>query len=560
MTTPEDRLRQLLQAEQDDVVPAGDGMSRIAQRIAQRRSWRSRLGPAIAIAGVVAIAAVAAVTVSLTDDSALDQAVQPNASERPQPSGCSGGLCPEPRPSATLSATGVTTSGNGTPVWPFTTDAQAADWQAKPGSRTWAGDPVAVTQHFLDDYLKLPGKAVRRLDGSSDVAVIEVSAGDRPVSQVRLERLGRDTRGPWSVTGATSDDLTISDPKPAVEVSSPLEVVGSVSGYDQSVHVQLLATGELAGGYAPAGAELPWRQPLRWTRSDWSVAALVGSTYDGKGDLFAVAVTPVRRSGGQVPGLPVAGSTLVALSGRYVVTVDALTGRQLRQLSYPPDDATDSGPDRGGEDGVVWVRTRGDGCTSSILRAGLVYGPAGITVDAKPIMRSLPSLSAGGRSLGWVEQPCGGGPATVVVRGPDAQFSTIATSPETINDIDVRDDGYAVVALADRAVVLAPGAIDVSAARPLTVGTGCTVTAPAWDGVAVIAWERCGQQWTLGRWSTAGARTGAGIAVAGISFVMHTASDSGQVLVWLADQRVARLSEGSLVDIPNGLQWLQPDW
>jgi hypothetical protein len=560
VTTPEDRLRQILQTEADDVVPAGDGLRQIEQRLADRRSLRSKLVPALAIAGVVAIAGAAAITVSVTDDGSLQHSKKPPAIS-PEPSACAGGLCTEPIPSPSMSTSDVTTSSSGLPVWPFTTDAQAAAWERTPGSRTWAADPVQVVTHLMSDYLKLPGQATRRVDSDPDAAIVEVSAAGRPVSQVRLVKVGRDANGPWSVTGASSDNLSVTQPNDGDEVSSPLAVAGRVSGVDQSVHLRLMTTAVLAEAFAPAGMDLPWTQSLTWTESEWSVAALAANTFNGKGDLSAVTITAVRRTGAVTPGIPAAGTVFVALDQERVVTVDALTGKRLRQISYPPPGAVDLNPDRGGQDGVVWVRVLADNCTTSILRAGLVNGPAGVTVEAKPIGRNLPSLSAGGRSLAWVERPCTGGPSTVVVRGPDAKFVTTATSAQPLHELDVRDDGYAVAQLDDGVVVLPPGVADVTAGRRLVADTNCTLSAPAWDGNEIVAWEEClATDWVLGRWSASGKRVSGSVVVSGMSRLSHTAVDNGQVLVSLDNHRLARLSQGTLVDIPNAYRWGQPDW
>lgn len=559
--TPEERLRALLQA--DEPPPAGDGLQRIQQRLASRRSLRTRLVPALALAGVVAVAGAAALTVSLTGKDALAPS-RPSqhrvGSPTPEPSGCAEGLCTAPKPSPAVSTASVTTSGGGTPVWPFTSDTQAADWEAHPGSRSWAADPVQVTQHLMDDYLGLPGKATRRINSDVDVAIVVVSAADRPVSQVHLERVGRDSSGPWSVTAASSDDLAVTQPSSGDEVSSPVHAAGTVSGVDQSVHLRLISDGLLAEAYAPAGNVRPWTQSLSWTRTDWSVAALAAATFNGKGDLSAVTITPVLRAGATSADEPAPGSVLVAVDAEHVVSVDTLTGKQLRQLSYPPSGVVDAAPDRGGVDGVVWVRQEGDSCTSSIIRAGLAHGPAGVTVDAKPVARSLPALSAGGRSLGWVEQPCGGGEKTVIVRGPDARFSTVATTPEAVNDLDVRDDGWAVVQLGRRVLVLPAGASTASAGRPLRA-EGCALAAPAWDGQVVLAWEQCSAGgWRLGRWTTAGALMSRGGEVPGMSLPLHTGVADGQVLVSLANHRLDRLAGDALVDVPNAYRWGQADW
>lgn len=181
------------------------------------------------------------------------------------------------------------------PAWPFASNAQAAAWQADPGSRTWASDPVLVAQHLLDDFLQLPGTAVGTAS-RGDVVRVVVKVAERPVSTVRLEQVGG-VDGPWSVTGAVAEDLAITAPLRETRVPSPTTVTGTVTGYDESVHVQLRANAgrEIAGGYAMAGAELPWRMQLVWSDEQWTTGALVASTSDGKGDLHALVLLPVRN-------------------------------------------------------------------------------------------------------------------------------------------------------------------------------------------------------------------------------------------------------------------------
>jgi hypothetical protein len=546
VTSPEDRLRQVLLAEAEELLPTGDGLQRIQARLADRRSLRSKLLPAVAIAGVVAVAGAAAITVSLTDDGSLKQPQRPATGNTPSPS-------------PSLSTSAVTTSASGTPVWPFTTDAQAADWGARPGARTWASDPVQVTQHLLADYLALPGQAMKHADDNADVALVDVSAGGRTVSQVRLVHVGRDPNGPWSVVSANAVSLAITQPSDGDEVSSPINIAGTAADPDTSVHLRLMADRMLGEGYAMAGRDIPWTHSLPWAGTGWTVAALVGNTFNGKGDLHAITITAVRRASS--PGGPPSGSTFVAIDDTHrVVNVDAVTGKQLRQVSFPPAGTTDSDPDRGGGD-VVWARTKPDGCSSALIRASAIGTAVSTPVAFAPVRRRLPALSEGGRSLAWVERPCGGGPSTVVVHGPDAKFSTTATSTAPIEQLDVRDDGWAVVQAGGRVVMMPPGTADVSRVPALTPKNGCVILAPAWDGARVLAWQGCpGNQWSLGHWSV---RTGSatfGPVISGLPEPRHAAVAAGDVLVWLTDGRIIRLSGDQLVTIPNATRWDQPDW
>jgi hypothetical protein len=549
----EDRLRDLLQAEVEDLVPAGDGLSVIRERLDSRRRRRSRLVPVMSVAGVVAVAAAAAVTFSVTRDDALD--VQPGP---PGPSALvtpDASAQPTPSPGTT---TGVTTSGPGTPVWPFTSDAQAADWNADPGGRLWASDPVQVTQHLLDDFLQLPGAATTRISDSDGAAVVEVSAAGRPVSQVHLVKVGGAGRGPWSVTRAESDNLTMTSPADGDEATSPLTVTGTVPGVDQSVRLRLMTDSVLAEGFAPAGGAQPWSHVLRWPTSAWSVGALVASTFDGKGDLSAVALTAVRRGAGRPAAPRPAGSTLVAVQDSHVISVDASSGAVLRQVSFPTP-AVDSAPDRGGEDEVAWVRTKTDGCTSAIIRANS-QGKASTPVSFADRARRLPSLSADGGSLGWVDTACDGSQGLVIVRGPSGTVTTTATIAAAVSDLDVRADGTALVQVAGTVLVVAPGAAAVDEGRRLVPDSGCTLSAPAWDDQTPVAWEHCADGWVLARWTAAGTVDQRSRPVPGMSAVTHTAVDAGQVLVVLADGGVARLTDETLNPVPQPKRLAQADW
>jgi hypothetical protein len=248
----------------------------------------------------------------------------------------------------------------------------------------------------------------------------------------------------------------------------------------------------------------------------------------------------------------------VAVDQERIVSVDARTGQRLRQLSYPPQGTTDLEPDLGGGD-VAWVRIQPDACTTSIIRAGVTSGPARVAVEAKRIGRKLTSLSASGSNLGWVEQQCGGDRITVVVRGSNGASITTAATSEGVKDLDVRDDGYAVVWTVSGVYVVPPGTTAVTSATALPAA-GCSLAAPAWDGDVVVAWRQCGASWTFTRWTDTGKLTSAGSDVPDMSPPLHTAVNDGLVLVSLDNGRIPRFSDGALVDTPNALRWRDADW
>ena len=307
-------------------------------------------------------------------------------------------------------------------------------------------------------------------------------------------------------------------------------------------------------------------------------AALLGLVLAGAGATYAVAATdagpapprarpappePTTCSGGlcteprptprpsdlDLPTTP--GTLLVAVQDGHVVVADAGTGQVVHQLSRPDPGDVDLDPARGATDGVVWVRTRPDGCTSAILRIGLSHGASGVTVDAKPRHRRLPVLSDGGRVLAWVEGECSAGaPASVVVRGPDARFLTVAATTEQVTALDVRDDGAALVGLAARSYLLPPGATEVAAGIPLRGSAGCAVVAPAWDGAVATAWQQCSDRSRLTRFDARGRAVSTGARTR--DRIRRTAVAGGFVLVVRADGTPARVTGGAVVPVPGG--------
>lgn len=565
----EEQLRALLQHAAEDVVPRGDGLAVIRERIAARRSWRRFLVPVAALAGVIGVAAAGAFTVHLTSDSALDSrpatsapSVVPTAAPQPTaaPSGtaCQGAgadaLCPTPDPTPPL-PTGTTTSAPGTPTWPFTTDAEALDWQRNPAARPWAGDAAAVSRHLLSDLLGLGVVTTSPVQRAGGEARVTVSVGSRVVGTVVLVQVGRDGVLPWSVINVRTPSITTDAPQPGDVVTTPLTVSGTTTDYHQSIRVRLVtASGAtLTDRPVMAGPEQPWQVRISWTNVTWTAGMIVSSTRSDKdGSLSAIALVPVRRTSLASGGPPIAGASFVALSNGYVVLRDAVDGRQLRQLSYPPAGSVDNWPARGGTDAVVWVRTRG--CRSQVLRTGLAFGPSGVTAEGTNAMViSHLAMSPGGATLAWVEEPCSGSsPGTaagqvLVVRGPDASEQRTVVAP--VGGLDVRDDGSVVLSTADGVSVLSRGATGPAQATPLATTSGCTLTAPAWLGVGVLAWESCPTGVRAVRFaSPAYSREAPGPVVA--TQVATTSVVDDLVLVGLPAGAVARYADGQLQQVP----------
>ena len=502
--------------------------------------------PARTVVGLLAAAAVAGAAVLLVAAMpAPDRSPVPTRPEppevRPLPplprattKGCADpraeALCARPPTSRPLPAAEGADVRQGLPFWPFATDRAAADWAADPSALPWAGDAGQVAQHLVDDLLAVPRVRARVIGGG----LVSLVGGSGEVGRVRLVRLGRGALRPWSVVGVESAAVAL---EPVASLSPGTPVRGSAGG---PVDVRLLTPAGRELGRA-AGLGLPLRGA-----ADWSVAAVVARRRDGSG----LALQPVRRSGSVDPGLPAPGATFVSLVDGTVRLHDALDGTMLLQVSSPEGAARDSDPSRGGRDAVVFVRTEADGCTSSVLRAALDRGAGGTTVQPAPLVRRLPRLSASAQWLGWVEAPCTGGDATLVLRGPDARVRRLPLGDLAVSRLEVRDDGGAVVQLRgpDRVLVLPAAATALPA--PLAPPAGCRDTAASAAADAVLVWERCGSTARPVLVSRDGTRSPLGPPGPPILESAVVASGDGPlVLARTATGAVVRLVAGRLVPV-----------
>lgn len=277
----EDRLREILHSEASTVVPAGDGLARIRERVARRRRLRLLLVPAGALTTAAAVVAV----IALTSTEATQKLQQDPVIPITQPTTTAP---PTTKPSPTVAPTTYT----GPALWPFTSSAQTEAWKADHGNRPWAGNPTQVAQHFVADFLKLTDVSAL---GSG--ATIDLRSHGVDLGRVQLVQITEG--GPWTVTGVGGSALTITSPTPMQAITSPTKVTGRVVGVDENVRLLLISSGtsmQLADTSAPAGGEIPWQGTLTWSNQTWFTGGIVGITRSSKdGSLTRITVVPVKR-------------------------------------------------------------------------------------------------------------------------------------------------------------------------------------------------------------------------------------------------------------------------
>lgn len=278
----EDRLREILHSHAETVVPGGEGLAMIQERIEGRRLSRWLLP-----AGAVAVAgAVAAAVVLTSGGTPTHKLIQTPTTQSPT-------AAPTTAPPPSMEPTPVPASYGGPAIWPFRSQAQADAWRADHGSKPWAGQAGQVATHFVHDYLKLNPAGLRVSGPDHD---LRLATAGHYLGTAHLEQYG--SGGPWTVVGVGGTDLTITTPRAGQLVTSPLSVSGRITGVDEHVKLQLITFSgvEVATGGAQAGSAVPWQGSLAWTTGGWTTGAVIGTTYSAKdGSLTRIVAVPVRR-------------------------------------------------------------------------------------------------------------------------------------------------------------------------------------------------------------------------------------------------------------------------
>ncbi len=301
----------------------------------RRRRWL------VLAAGVVAAAAVATAALVVVGDGGDDDTV----------------VISDPTTVTTLSTTtpaAVTTSPAPTPatpvpapagdleafrgVWPFASYAGVADYLTS-GSSEYA-DPRLVVERFATDLIGVVDPVVTLATSTEDGLDVVVELRTRteagavninlPPTIVTARRVGDDTAtdpdGPWVVTGATSEDLTIESPTVNAAVTSPLNVSGQGEGYEGTVSASLYSgTTPIAGPAATIagsqGTPGPYSIPLTFDLPAAGTPLMLIARTDSGADFVGVpafAVTRVVAASGEIRPDPagVVAAFLHAVSAR----------------------------------------------------------------------------------------------------------------------------------------------------------------------------------------------------------------------------------------------------
>jgi hypothetical protein len=161
------------------------------------------------------------------------------------------------------------------PLWPFSTPAQAVSWRGQSASGTdpWHSDPVQTATRFARTFLsfadvtQVVGQTVKGDDARVTVGIRTETGQSTGAAVVHLVRYGGGgTSAPWEVVGTDDTTLSLTTPAYGAAVGPTVTVGGTISGVDESIHVQArLVGGNVVGDSCcqPAGGQrAPWRVSL----------------------------------------------------------------------------------------------------------------------------------------------------------------------------------------------------------------------------------------------------------------------------------------------------------
>lgn len=196
-------------------------------------------------------------------------------------------------------------------IWPFATQGEADAYAD--GDDTLFRNVVDTAREFARRYVGMVDPvAIGPASPAGQVVEVKIGFGTgeggrpvpdpRPTMTVRLRSVGdRDgDRNPWTVVGATSEQILVDAPKPLDRVSSPLSVGGRAHAFEGTVTVEVREDGMVAGqslgkGFVTGGGDalrpfsgsVPFRSPAK---PGGAVLFYELSAADGQGVLRATVV------------------------------------------------------------------------------------------------------------------------------------------------------------------------------------------------------------------------------------------------------------------------------
>jgi hypothetical protein len=423
-------LSDSMRSEAETVMPAGDGLSRIQQRVTARRARLRWLRPTVALgsAAVLAIVGVGAYA-AVHGDGGTATVDTPPATGGPSET-----PTPEPTPSATSPVPVVTTAFPKRAIFPFVTAKDERVWeQGLPqGHSPWQGDPKAVATFWVANFLQLSSvnQVVRQVSTPTKVDItlgrMQADASSQrqiSVTTVHLVKYGK----AWIVTGATDGSglLRISSPSDGATVTSPLVASGPGGGVHRAARVEVrdaaTPTKYGEGNDGSFGSTQGWSASVPFTTPSKSVGVLlVVESSDADGLPLRVTAQQVRFGSSSVSA---AGPQyFYGIKNGRVTKFAARNGAATDYLTDPLPGGGASDPQLVGSD-IYFLRGNGT-CSNSLNKV------SSQTADNTQPERSVATPDGGyvitgyavsGSYLSYYEQACDGSTS------PQAKLVTTAS-------------------------------------------------------------------------------------------------------------------------------------
>ena len=224
--TPEDRLRQAMEARASRVEPSADALSRIEEKLmdAQRSDNRKRL--LLGLGAAAAVVAIAIGVVALNDDD--DEGVSSEGTTTTE---------------STTTTEGTTTTTEGTTTTTTTFQGVDPDVPLYP-------DPT-TSQRFSDP--ESAARAFAGFVGYTEPVVGEFQQGDARSGEIELRSFAQGAPtvvllrqledDAWYVIGVSTDSIRLTTPAIGDTLTSPQPLAGQAYAYEGNVQVRLYADG-----------------------------------------------------------------------------------------------------------------------------------------------------------------------------------------------------------------------------------------------------------------------------------------------------------------------------
>lgn len=239
--TPEDRLRQAIEARTSRVEPSADALQKIEEKLmeTQRNDTSKRLWIGLGSAAAIIAVVVGALALAADDD---DPVVADDSTSTTE--GTSSTPSTEDTTTTTTFAPTVDPS---VPVWPRVNSSQRFE------------DPASAARSFAVDFVGMIDPVVGEFQaGDSRSGEVPVQPrADGPVSTVLVRQLEDDT---WFVLGSTTEDIRLDVPAAGTDIDCPVHVTGEALAFEGHVDVAIRAddvdepigTGFVTGGGGPS--------------------------------------------------------------------------------------------------------------------------------------------------------------------------------------------------------------------------------------------------------------------------------------------------------------------